>query len=464
MYTGIFQLKNEISGGAFHDSNERYPPPKCHPDTRAAVLKSILRWVESSTEGKSVLWLYGPAGAGKSAITQTVAERTESGDLAASFFFSRSKPDRDTAQKLWATIAFQIAVSLPTLRHVIGSAVVDTPSIFFKSPQSQLQKLIIEPFRSLGSQTADISQRSPFLVIIDGLDECKHETEQSEVLRSVMGIISSHRLPLRFLIASRPEPHIRRSFDGRDLTDISFRICLDESFDPTNDIQAFLCHEFGVIYEKHLDTMASIPRPWPSDDVVRQLAARSSGQFIYAATVIRFIDDEDYRPTDRLELVLNTSRSTAFKDLDLLYQQILSKSSDVSLLLRILGCILVLRQPMSASDIESLMCLRQGDVRLTLRRLHSLVHVPDLLGSKIVPYHASLGDFIFNSDRSGDFYVSQQACHLDVARCCLRFAKHHSGRTHKDRCVCCCHNLVAIFEYNSNFVEFKLALRSYGAT
>jgi hypothetical protein len=445
MLLGIIQLRNEISGGASHDSNERYPPPKCHPATRTAVLDLILRRIKSSTEECSILWLYGPAGAGKSAIAQTIAERTGGEQLAASFFFSRGKPDRDTAQKLWATIAFQIAMSMPALRDLIGSAVVDTPGIFFKSPENQLHKLVIEPLHSLGSEISDsdISQSSPFLIIIDGLDECKREAEQSEILHSIAMIIHSYHLPLCFLIASRPEPHILHSFDSSDLRNICYHICLDGSFKPVEDVHLFLRCKFDEIYEKHWHMMASIPQPWPPEDVVQLLARRSSGQFIYATTVIRFIDDEDYRPTDRLEIALNASQhSTAFKnsELDLLYQQILSTCPNTSLLCRILGCILVSQhEQLSAVDIEALLSLCAGDVCLTFHRLHSLVCVPD--SGEVIPYHASLEDFIFDPDWSGVFHISKQACHLDVARCCLRFAKQHSGRAWLEMlCVCCCHN------------------------
>jgi hypothetical protein len=331
---------------------------------------------------------------------------------------------------------------MPVLQSSIGTAVVDTPGIVFKLPQIQLRKLVVEPFCSSGFQTADTSQRSPVLVIIDGLDKCKCETEQLDILRSIADAISSHHLPLRFLIASHPEPHIRCSFDNLNLPNACFRICLDKSFHPVNDIQIFLRDSFNAIYEKHLDTMASIPRPWPSPSVILDLSQRSSGQFIYPATVLRFIDDEDCRPSDQLELVL-ALQPTALKDLDLLYSQILSTCTNPALLTRILGCILVamerLSDGMTAVFIETLLCLREGDVRLTLRRLHSLLNVPDSPDSRIFPYHASLGDFIFNPDCSGKYHISQHACHLDMARSCLYFAKHHldeSAKHHLEECVC----------------------------
>ena len=57
-------LQKYIAAGAFHNSDERYDPPKCHPRTREAVLKKILDWVKDEDKVALILWLFGPAGAG----------------------------------------------------------------------------------------------------------------------------------------------------------------------------------------------------------------------------------------------------------------------------------------------------------------------------------------------------------------------------------------------------------------
>ena len=61
-----------VSLGAIHDSAERHPPLNCHPDTRKpeAVRQIILDWIHDKSSASSFFWLYGPAGAGKTAILQ----------------------------------------------------------------------------------------------------------------------------------------------------------------------------------------------------------------------------------------------------------------------------------------------------------------------------------------------------------------------------------------------------------
>ncbi|KAJ7921262.1 hypothetical protein B0H13DRAFT_2186162 [Mycena leptocephala] len=78
---------------ALYDSAESFPQPKCHPDTRTEILDSLYSWAIGSNTAPSIFWLYGPAGAGKSAIMQTLCQRlTDGGRLGGSFFFKRATP------------------------------------------------------------------------------------------------------------------------------------------------------------------------------------------------------------------------------------------------------------------------------------------------------------------------------------------------------------------------------------
>jgi hypothetical protein len=345
-------------------------------------------------------------------------------ELASSFFFSRGKPGRDNASQFWPTIAFHLAMSIPKLRDIIGHAVVDNPGIFFKSLDVQMAQLIVEPLCSFQSQKSTPTKQKPYsLVIIDGLDECKDDNVQQHILHSVSSIVNTHHLPLRFMIACRPEPHIRQVFDSPDFRLICYHIALDESFYPIDDVHVFLRSEFDRIYKKHRHTMPSVLAPWPSENVVRLLAMRSGGQFICASTATKFIDDVDRRPTDQLELVLNASSSAPFTDLDQLYHQILSTIPNSTVLLRIIGCILVARRLLSVYEIETLLRLSEGDVSLVLRRMHSLLDVPDLPTESIKVLHASFGDFMFNKDRARRYYIKKEESHADMTHGCAHILK-----------------------------------------
>ncbi|KAF8159159.1 hypothetical protein B0H34DRAFT_796458 [Crassisporium funariophilum] len=133
-HRGSALLRGAIAEGAFHDSRERFDPPKCHPGTREAVLKTIMAWITDEQQEAFILWLFGPAGAGKSAVAQTIAEMCqEAGLLLASFFFSRTIPTRNNDKRLIATIAYQIALAIPTTRPLIEAAIERDPVILSRS-------------------------------------------------------------------------------------------------------------------------------------------------------------------------------------------------------------------------------------------------------------------------------------------------------------------------------------------
>ena len=123
---------------------ERYPSPNCHPDTRKAVRQIILDWIKNDSWASSFFWLYGPAGAGKTAILQAIAELLCSPsesyqNLGGTFFFSRGKQGRDQGHFLFSTIAYQLALNDETgLRQHVNCIVKSNPMLHTKSPDVQL--------------------------------------------------------------------------------------------------------------------------------------------------------------------------------------------------------------------------------------------------------------------------------------------------------------------------------------
>ena len=70
----------------------------------------------------------------------------------------------------------------------------------------------------------------PILVVIDGLDECDSTVVQCDILRSTANAINTNHLTvrLRFLITSRPEPHIRSLLDGGHFQHLCYQYSLDQ--------------------------------------------------------------------------------------------------------------------------------------------------------------------------------------------------------------------------------------------
>ncbi|KAJ7312729.1 hypothetical protein DFH08DRAFT_1043974, partial [Mycena albidolilacea] len=137
----------------------------------------------------------------------------------------------------------------------------------------------------------------PTILVIDGLDECDGHNVQRQILRLIRSTAEEPSLRLRILIASRPEPHIRETFEEASFMGFVDFINIEQSFE---DVRTYFRVEFSRIHCEHANSMRKIPTPWPSPQIVDMLVKNSSGYFIYASTVIKFIDDEYSRPSTQL--------------------------------------------------------------------------------------------------------------------------------------------------------------------
>ncbi|KAJ6456916.1 hypothetical protein C8R45DRAFT_1221981 [Mycena sanguinolenta] len=144
---GIHILHRAAALGAMCVSAESFPQPRCHPETRTRMLEDLHNWALDRDPQHKILWLHGPAGAGKSAIMQTLSRKLgDAGRLGASFFFKRSDPARGNGKALFATIAYQLAINVPWLRVKISQTVENNPSIVQRTIEPQMIKLISEPW------------------------------------------------------------------------------------------------------------------------------------------------------------------------------------------------------------------------------------------------------------------------------------------------------------------------------
>jgi hypothetical protein len=289
------------------------------------------------------------------------------------------------------------------------------PSLVDKSLSIQLQKLIVEPCQQSTSTR-------PLIVVIDGLDECEDENIQQEILHSIGHAISEHQLGLQFLVASRPEPHIREIFTG-SLNKLHYPLNVNQSFE---DVRKYLRDAFARIHQEHHATMAMVPKPWPSPEIINDLVHKSSGYFIYASTIIKFIDNKKFRPTEHLAVIMGMTEprfGVPFAALDQLYTQVLAQVPDQPQLLKILKVITtkLSDRDLSVTSIEQLLELEPGEVQLVLQGLHSVIHLPeDDDENEISFHHASFLDFLQDPTRAGIFYVGGDQHHTDLSRHILK--------------------------------------------
>ncbi|KDR76613.1 hypothetical protein GALMADRAFT_66971, partial [Galerina marginata CBS 339.88] len=249
---------------AFHNSGERRDPPKCFPNTRVAIIKKLKDWIlglDPMTRSALIKWLHGPAGSGKSAIAQTLADwALEEGILLASYFFSRFDSTRNHPRSLIATIAYQAGSHWAEVKKSVLEVIDAEPLIFTLSLMTQIRSLIVGPLHSLITSGYFEDPKSKRLIIIDGLDECIDRDRQIDIIRTISKALQDHHLPLIFLIASRPEHDITFSFGSGYLAEVTSRFPLDDTYKSSLDIELFLRSQFNEIKENHPFKM-QLPNP-----------------------------------------------------------------------------------------------------------------------------------------------------------------------------------------------------------
>ncbi|KAI0743253.1 hypothetical protein BC629DRAFT_1599649 [Irpex lacteus] len=425
-----------VSEAMFDASDTRTP---CLPGTRVDILHTLEGWAADPT-ARQVYWLNGHAGSGKSTIAQSLAERLfAQGQLGASFFCSRNSQETSDLRAIFRTIAFQLARTANGQSETYRKSLLEAmstqanPDVATYSLNEQLKYLILEPATQSGINT---------VVIIDALDECIDDKSTSAILN----LLSQHaaRLPhlkVKFFITSRPESHIRAAFRLTPLEELTDVMVIHKvAADSINqDIRLFLDHNFLRIAKPRSDF--DVTEIWPEPKEVNTLVIASAGLFIFAATIIKYIDARHEDPKARLNEIINFKEFRAlasdtspsahpFDELDKLYLQVLKQSSagnnmDKEARKAILGLVVVACAPVSIATIAGILNLDPGKVRNLVRPLHSVLLVPAEDTNPLSLHHKSFADFLVDSGRceATEFLIMEDDHHRSTALHCLDFMK-----------------------------------------
>ncbi|KAJ7662157.1 hypothetical protein DFH06DRAFT_366430 [Mycena polygramma] len=413
-------------------------PSACHIETRRDALAVLYRWATDSASTGRILCVHGPVGVGKSAIFGTLAERLHAaGRLGASFVFHRSHSPQKNARAFFCIIAYQLAINIPPLRASISRAVRKNPGIVRDAMDVQLQELILQPCR-------DIMLPNPLVLIIDGLDEFADDV-QREILCLLGNAVEIQPSSLRILIATR---------FGNNVSQVFTQSCggLWRSFSverSRNDVRSYLLAELGRIQENSPDFSGVVP--WFSAQVLDALVEASSGCFLYAFTLVRFLGDTHFSPTKRLAAVASLPYNHLNSALDNLYTHILASvptESHVHLLalLHILATKNFADLPLL--HVEQLLHMKSGRLRRLLRRVRSVLNAPASDDGVITVQHSSFLEFLVDPARAGAFCVSSVAHSMYLVRCILKSLAyvHQNPRVNRAGHVAWNH-LAAMVEY-----------------
>ncbi|KAF8198432.1 hypothetical protein BJ912DRAFT_1139998 [Pholiota molesta] len=389
---GFKLLQKHVATSAFHNSAQRLDPPRCHPDTRVVIQNQIYDWILMDLLIRQVwiMWMHGAAGAGKSAIMQSIAELCEKAKIPlASFFFFRTDPTRNSTASFIATLVYQLIQLIPQVQDEIFGIIENNPLIFAQSLKSQVENLIIQPLLLVRKHFKGF-----FVVLIDGLDECTERAHQIDLIQSLAAVSRSRKAPVVFLVASRREPQIEAAFARNETTSdailstnsvISRRLIFSSATSRSTG-PGFICQadHRQVIRPIHLrirrNQLPIIPRANPAHQL----------EVIHG---IRLRDPSSQNP---------------FAHLDALYQHIFSQIEALDKVLDIIAYALLPGGSRYIKSIQTVFVLAPSELDVLFADLTAvmLCEPPTDRGFPELKFlHASLPDFLVDQSRSEQYHI-----------------------------------------------------------
>ncbi|QRV93105.1 hypothetical protein RhiJN_21123 [Ceratobasidium sp. AG-Ba] len=400
----------------------------CLANTRVKLVDEILSWGygKNDIDGEksacsnepsktNILLLTGVAGAGKSTIAHTVAQRcSQRGLLASSFFFQRGTKDRDTPDMLFTTLAADIARLDQRLSTRIAATIEDDTGLPFAPIATQFEKLILEPCQ-------EYPFARPVMVVIDGLDEGWNE-DLLEILRDRVC-----RLPstFRILVTSRMQPELDSLCRRAHVRRINMDIGGEENID---DISEYSRHRLWKLADHR-----NLGDDWPGDELRARFVSKAGGLFLWVATVCDYLRSRG-DPTKNLRELVERDRqsdTSAENRMDRLYATILESydwtdEDFVASYNQVMGAAIASKTPLTISGIKELYNDQYIESDYTLQKLSPLLtgmSRAEHQSSPVRLLHQSLRDFLVLRSRScsqySRFTLDERMLSSKLAALCL---------------------------------------------
>ncbi|KAJ6571363.1 hypothetical protein B0H19DRAFT_1129807 [Mycena capillaripes] len=296
--------------------DRKRPIPGCLEGTRKRIFKKIDTWLADSSS-PNILWIKGFPESGKSCIARSVVQKlVDTPRFGSSFFFERD----DGGFTAPSTMLRRISSDLCHHPAFMGALVTDLemqPRMIDFSTASiadQFHRLVEKPLQNLAN---GLKNGEGIVVVVDALDECggfgrTRFRDRSDVLNVIKRWCALSPL-LRLVVTSRDETSISEVL-GPISTPLELHL---DNNQAKRDIEMFLDLELRKIGERHC-----LPN-WPTVEQIRILVDKAKGLFVWAATLVQFLDQP--MPQDILQQILHGDMNVE-GDITDLYELILEIS------------------------------------------------------------------------------------------------------------------------------------------
>ena len=410
-------LGDRVVPQAKHDSKGQ-KERECYEGTRKEVLDEIELWARTPSGTKNCCWTTGKPGVGKSTIGARVAEIFEDEkSLYAQYFVTRNIAVTTDPDNIFPTMAHQLAKKSPLAALVIQDMLETTPlSVFRKLSDRQAQVLLLEPLRALAQYAPKV------VVVIDGIDELANTAGfvLSKFTSALCSIMSDLPTNVKILVFSRPEqtitaeipPHIKR-----------IDLATENSTCDVDQLVRAKLREVAKVY-KWSD--------WPSEHQVTLLCRNAAGHLGWASTALRWITRQieyegKFRRDEVIEEVSQLGMGELYELYDFILRRILppedpARERYLKGLKTVLGCLVVLQQPLDVGSISSLLSLDDFDVMHCMRRISSIVvDGTESLTDRTVPrLHKSVVDYLVSGGPHPGLCINLTEQHHSLTTSCFK--------------------------------------------
>ena len=413
--------------------------PPCDEDTRVDILVDITTWVNDvSPHSQNFFWLTGDPGCGKSAITASLARYCKGAGIPwAQFFINRNNESTTNPRVYFPSIAHQFAEHSPTKN--VEKAIYD----ILKANPCLLDGMTLDQARILFVQVVqvacDLDRGKPVVVVIDGLDETSRKglKDTATILSKLFKEVK--RPNAKIFISSRTDDEITKPFyrSLQSNKDHVVHLHLNTS-DPScmEDVSRYLSRNLQRLVEEW-DLNWEV---WPGRERFDKLCQRAAGLFIWAVTVVRFLEEQLRLYGDEcLDGRLDAMSAEGMSDVNKLYQTILAITYTPNptffedawaheTFRWVVGFIIGLKEPLPIGDVGTLLDLRRTSTSKSINILHFTSNLRTVLvagtgeitNDTIPSLHKSFVEFITSKKADEQFRIDLGAVNVEIALKCLR--------------------------------------------
>jgi NACHT domain len=362
-----------------------------------------------------IFLLTGVAGAGKTTIAHTVAQRSRDENVIFScFFFDREVSGRNDPKMLFSTTARNLADQNDDFAQDVASGLDKNRSLVGGSMSFHFAELILKPSQCLPDDM-------PVVIIIDALDE----GSDYDVLTILRDEVPKLPLTFRILVTSRMmtglnlyllrKPHVR-----------PWSIDIDES----SNLKDIALYARGRLQE--VAEWGELADDWPGSLLLNDFISKAGGLFIWVFIVSEYLRESTDPDTELQALLLRhcVEDISAETRMDQVYSTVLQvcpwrDCAFVTGYSLIIGAMMAAKTPLSESALKSLHRHNLSfPVRNCLRHLACLLTNLDKDDTPVKILHLSLKDFLTiraqSSPTDQKFFLSEKEHSERLGLLCLQ--------------------------------------------